>query len=103
MFGGFASTELQKRIDAATPKLIVAASCGLEPNKVIDYKALLDSALAQCKPAVVQGLKVVIVQREKLPVAADKWVAGRDVNWDDVRSDRGGSEGNRAYLSRVAL
>ena len=45
VFGGFAANELAKRIDDATPKLIVSASCGIEINRVIPYKPLLDGAI----------------------------------------------------------
>ena len=45
VFGGFAPNELAVRIDDATPKMIVAASCGIEPGRVIPYKPLLDKAI----------------------------------------------------------
>ena len=45
VFGGFASKELAVRIDDATPKAIIAASCGIEPNRIVKYKPLLDEAL----------------------------------------------------------
>lgn len=45
VFGGFAAAELATRIDDATPKAIVAASCGLEPGRTIEYKPLLDHAV----------------------------------------------------------
>ena len=44
-FGGFAANELATRIDDAAPKLIISASCGIEPNRVIEYKPLLDEAI----------------------------------------------------------
>src|SRR4029077_19894082 len=44
-FGGFASHELAKRIDDARPKMILSASCGIEVNRVIPYKPLLDGAV----------------------------------------------------------
>ncbi len=47
VFGGFAARELAARISQARPKLILTASCGLEPNRVVAYKPLLDDALAQ--------------------------------------------------------
>ncbi|MEY2956927.1 MAG: propionate--CoA ligase PrpE, partial [Pseudomonadota bacterium] len=52
VFGGFAAPELAVRIDDATPKAIIAASCGLEPGRVVRYKPLLDAAigLATHKP-----------------------------------------------------
>ncbi len=44
VFGGFASNELAVRIDDCTPKVIVSASCGIEPGRVVEYKPLLDGA-----------------------------------------------------------
>jgi propionyl-CoA synthetase len=44
VFGGFSAKELASRITDCNPTLVVSASCGLEPNRVIDYKALLDEA-----------------------------------------------------------
>ena len=46
VFGGFAAAELASRIADARPKVIVSASCGLEPGRVIRYKPLLDAAIA---------------------------------------------------------
>jgi len=51
VFGGFAANELATRIDDAKPKVIVAASCGLEPGRVVAYKPLLDAAIAQSSRA----------------------------------------------------
>ena len=45
VFGGFAANELAKRIEDATPKLVVSASCGIEPGRVVVYKPLLDGAI----------------------------------------------------------
>ncbi|WIY25351.1 propionate-CoA ligase PrpE [Parasedimentitalea psychrophila] len=75
VFGGFAANELAVRIDDAKPKAIIAASCGLEPNRVVHYKPLLDGAIEQAahKPDFC-----VIFQREQ-DVA--QLVEGRDVNW----------------------
>jgi propionyl-CoA synthetase len=47
VFGGFAAHELAARIDDAQPKVILSASCGIEPSRVVAYKPLLDDALAQ--------------------------------------------------------
>jgi propionyl-CoA synthetase len=49
VFGGFASHELATRIDDAKPKLIISASCGLEPGRVVAYKPLLDKAIEMSK------------------------------------------------------
>ena len=79
VFGGFAANELATRIDDARPKLIVAASCGLEPGRVVAYKPLLDGAieLARHKP---QGC--IILQRE---MERCDLVPGRDVDWHDAQ------------------
>ena len=63
VFGGFAANELAVRIDDAEPKAIIAASCGLEPGRVVPYKPLLDGAIEQSthKPEFC-----VIFQREQL-------------------------------------
>ena len=75
VFGGFASNELAVRIDDAAPKLIVSASCGVEPSRVVAYKPLLDEAieLAGHKPS-----RCIILQRPMLKAAL---VAGRDLDW----------------------
>lgn len=75
VFGGFAANELAVRIDDATPKAIIAASCGLEPGRVIHYKPLLDAAIEQAshKPDFC-----VIFQREQ---EVAKLIDGRDVAW----------------------
>lgn len=74
VFGGFAAPELAVRINAAQPKLVVSASCGIEPARVVDYKPLLDKAieLAEHKPSAC-----VILQREELPCSL---IEGRDVD-----------------------
>ena len=75
VFGGFAAHELAVRIDDCTPKAIIAASCGLEPNRVVHYKPLLDEAIqiAAHKPEFC-----VIFQREQ---EVAKLVEGRDFSW----------------------
>ena len=75
VFGGFAANELAVRIDDAKPKAIIAASCGLEPGRVVHYKPLLDGAidLAEHKPDFT-----VIFQREQ---EVAQLIEGRDYNW----------------------
>jgi len=75
VFGGFAANELATRIDDATPKAIIAASCGIEPGRVVHYKPLLDGAieLAAHKPDFC-----VILQREQ---EVAKLTEGRDLDW----------------------
>jgi propionyl-CoA synthetase len=77
VFGGFAAPELATRIDDATPKVILSASCGVEGQRVIPYKPLLDSAidLAHAKPAAC-----LILQR---PMARATLVKGRDHDWQE--------------------
>ena len=78
VFGGFASHELASRIADAEPKLIVSASCGLEPGRVVAYKPLLDAAidLAEHKPE-----RCIVLQRPELEA---ELVPGRDLDWDDA-------------------
>jgi propionyl-CoA synthetase len=78
VFGGFAAHELAIRIDDARPKVVLSASCGLEPSRVVEYKPMLDRALdlAEHKPDVC-----VVKQR---PQAQASMVEGRDVDWDVV-------------------
>ncbi|MCL4675040.1 MAG: propionyl-CoA synthetase [Pararhodobacter sp.] len=79
VFGGFAARELATRINDATPKAIIAASCGLEPGRVVHYKPLLDGAIdmATHKPDFC-----VIYQREQ---EVAKLVEGRDFDWHAVQ------------------
>ncbi|HSF06149.1 MAG TPA: propionyl-CoA synthetase [Methylomirabilota bacterium] len=77
VFGGFAAHELAKRIDDAKPRLVLSASCGIEVNRVVPYKPLLDGAIevARHKPE-----RCVILQR---PQERGTLVRGRDIEWDD--------------------
>ena len=79
VFGGFAANELAVRIDDCTPKAIIAASCGLEPNRIVAYKPLLDSAIDQSrhKPDFC-----LILQREQSPC---DMIEGRDLDWHDAQ------------------
>ena len=75
VFGGFAPNELAIRIEDATPKILISASCGIEAKKVIPYKPLLDEAIriASHKPE-----KCIILQR---PQAKAELISGRDFDW----------------------
>ncbi|MEU3164374.1 propionyl-CoA synthetase [Streptosporangium sp. NPDC006930] len=81
VFGGFAPKELAARIDDARPKVVVSASCGIEPSRVVPYKPMLDAALdlASHRPA-----HCVILQREQAPA---ELVEGRDVDWASAKAD----------------
>jgi propionyl-CoA synthetase len=75
VFGGFAAKELATRINDATPRLILTASCGIEPGRIVKYKPLLDQAieLAAAKPE-----KVLLLQR---PQEIAQMIEGRDYDW----------------------
>ena len=77
VFGGFAPKELAARVEDAAPKLVVSASCGIEINRVIPYKPLLDQAiqLSRHKPE-----RCVILQR---PQETAPMTPGRDVDWEE--------------------
>ncbi len=78
VFGGFAANELAVRIDDSEPKVIVSASCGVEVNRVVPYKPLLDGAieLARHKPGAC-----IILQR---PMEECVLIPGQDVDWKEA-------------------
>uniref|UniRef100_A0A914XD93 Acyl-CoA synthetase short-chain family member 3, mitochondrial n=1 Tax=Plectus sambesii TaxID=2011161 RepID=A0A914XD93_9BILA len=86
VFGGFASKELAVRINHSEPRVIVTASAGVEPTRVIDYKPILDQAieLSDSKPQ-----NVIIYQRPGYGKV--KFQSGRDLDWD---SEMAKSSGN---------
>jgi len=77
VFGGFAANELATRIDDAKPNIIVSASCGIEPGRVVKYKPLLDEAMASASHKVT---RCILKAR---PQAEASLNAGRDFDWDD--------------------
>lgn len=81
VFGGFAARELATRIDDATPKAIIAASCGIEPGRVVAYKPLLDAAfeMARHKPEAC-----FVLQR---PQAEAALAGGRDHDFGRLTAD----------------
>jgi propionyl-CoA synthetase len=78
VFGGFAANELAARIDDARPKVVVSASCGVERNRIISYKPLLDEAL---RSATHQPQNCVIFQRE---MERAELLPSRDYDWDEA-------------------
>ena len=80
VFGGFAAAELAVRIDDAKPRVIVSASCGIEPHRIVPYKPLLDEAIRQARH---QPEKCIILQR---PMARAQLVTGRDHDWEEVEA-----------------
>ena len=78
VFGGFAAPELAARIEDARPKVIVAASCGIEPGRIVAYKPLVDAAIAisRHKPE-----RCIVYQR---PMERSELMPGRDIDWEDI-------------------
>ncbi|MCP1536401.1 propionyl-CoA synthetase [Methylorubrum extorquens] len=95
VFGGFAANELAARIEDAAPKVILAASCGIEPARVVAYKPLLDAAIARSthKPDAC-----LILQR---PQGEAGLVEGRDRDWAETVA-RARRAGRRAEPVPVA-
>ncbi|MEL0277154.1 MAG: propionyl-CoA synthetase [Deltaproteobacteria bacterium] len=86
VFGGFAPNELAVRIDDARPKLLVTASCGIEVQKVIPYKPLVDEAIQKSN---FPPEKVLVLQRPQ--VTADM-KDGRDLDWETELSSANPTE-----------
>ncbi|MDZ4268809.1 MAG: propionyl-CoA synthetase [Mycobacterium sp.] len=78
VFGGCAPHELAVRIDDVRPTVIVSASCGIEPSRVIEYKPMLDGAIAMSSHPPQH---CVVVQRDRLRCDL---IEGRDLDWEDV-------------------
>ncbi len=80
VFGGFAAKELATRLDDAQPKIILAASCGIETARIVPYKPLLDQAIdmAKAKPEAC-----LVFQRSQL---AAPLIEGRDHDWQTLVS-----------------
>jgi propionyl-CoA synthetase len=78
VFGGFAANELATRIDDAGARIVVSASCGLEPGRTVAYKPLLDAAIAQSR---VKPAQCIVLQR---PEETASMTAGRDVDWAEA-------------------
>jgi propionyl-CoA synthetase len=80
VFGGFAANELASRIEDAKPKLVVSASCGVEPTGLVAYKPLLDAAIemVDAKPE-----RCIVLQRPMLEADLDP---DRDIDWTEAAS-----------------
>jgi propionyl-CoA synthetase len=78
VFGGFAANELATRIEDARPKVVVSASCGIEPGRIVAYKPLLDAAIemVESKPD-----RCIVLQRPMLEAELDPV---RDLEWNDA-------------------
>ncbi|MFO7684381.1 MAG: propionyl-CoA synthetase [Chloroflexota bacterium] len=77
VFGGFAANELAARINDAKPKVVLSASCGLEPNRIIPYKPLLDKAIEM---VAFEPKHCLILQRPQLTA---ELITGRDHDWQE--------------------
>jgi propionyl-CoA synthetase len=78
VFGGFASHELAVRIDDCQAKVVVSASCGIEPGRIVEYKPLLDGAVEQARH---KPDRCIILQRPQCEAAL---TPGRDIDWNDA-------------------
>ncbi|MEM8959866.1 MAG: propionyl-CoA synthetase [Acidobacteriota bacterium] len=78
VFGGFAANELATRIDDATPKVVIAASCGIEPSRIVPYKPLLDEAI---QLATHEPSACIVLER---PEHAYDLTPGRDHDYATV-------------------
>ncbi len=77
VFGGFAARELASRIRDAQPKILVAASCGIEPTRIVPYKPVIDAALESDGASVET---CIVLQRAELEAELTK---GRDHDWHE--------------------
>jgi propionyl-CoA synthetase len=81
VFGGFAPSELAARIDDAEPVVVVSASCGIEPTRVVEYKPMLDAALERSSH---RPSHCVVLQRPQSP---GQMTEGRDLDWAALMKD----------------
>ena len=81
VFGGFAAQELANRITDSKPKIILSASCGLESNRILDYKKILDKAISL---SLHRPQNQIIFQREELKVKLNN---NGDLDWIKLMSD----------------
>ena len=87
VFGGFAPQELAARIDDAAPKVVLSASCGVEPSRVVPYKPFLDEAIRR---SAHRPEHCVVLQREQLVAE----LGDRDLDWMDFESGDAALEGS---------
>jgi propionyl-CoA synthetase len=80
VFGGFAPRELAARIDDATPRVIIAASCGIEPTRIVEYKPIIDEALEMSQH---QPEHTIVLQRPQAVAVLGE----RDVDWSSLHAD----------------
>ena len=97
VFGGFAAHELATRINDAAAKMVISASCGIEPGRVVHYKPLLDEAIAQ---SAAKPDHCIILQRDIEPAAL---IPGRDIDYAEAvgAARAAGGSPRRASRSRA--
>ncbi|MFZ0204735.1 MAG: propionyl-CoA synthetase [Roseiarcus sp.] len=95
VFGGFAANELATRIDDAEPKLVLTASCGIEPGRIVEYKPLLDLAIGL---SIHKPQACVVFQR---PQCVARLTDGRDHDWKTLAGAARAS-GKRAPCAELA-
>ena len=95
VFGGFAAKELATRIDDAEPKVILTASCGIEPGRIVEYKPLLDLAIGLSKH---KPRSSIVFQRPQIAAAMNH---RRDHDWKSL-IDAARAEGKRAPCADLA-
>lgn len=95
VFGGFAPQELAARIEDAEPKVVVSASCGVEPSRIVEYKPMLDEALRRSSHTPES---VIVLQREQSPAA----VGERDTDWEEMTWDEVYADAPAAECATVA-
>ncbi|HET9632978.1 MAG TPA: propionyl-CoA synthetase [Terrabacter sp.] len=95
VFGGFAPQELAARIEDAEPKVVVSASCGVEPSRIVEYKPMLDEALRRSSHTPES---VIVLQREQSPAA----VGQRDTDWEEMTWDEVYADAPAAECATVA-
>ncbi|WP_018637728.1 propionyl-CoA synthetase [Parafrankia elaeagni] len=82
VFGGFGAKELAARISDAAPRVLVCTSCGVEPNRIVEYKPIVDEAIAL---AAGPPDHVVVLQRPQAEAA----LGARDRDWDELMASAG--------------
>ncbi|AZN70334.1 propionyl-CoA synthetase [Georhizobium profundi] len=78
VFGGFAANELATRIDDCAARLVITASCGLEPGRIVAYKPLLDAAIAMAR---IKPESCIVLQRGELSCELTE---GRDFDYESL-------------------
>jgi propionyl-CoA synthetase len=88
VFGGFAPKELAKRLDDCKPKVVLTASCGIEPNRIIPYLPLVHESFNHSEHGKASRPKIIVYQRAQVPAIVD--AAKGELEWQaEVKKVRG--------------